>query len=172
MHVLSNCSFCVSHSSRSKAKSCPIRLPMGPDGASPQTHTHIAERHSFVFLKFSGTTTQNLTGKTTFLRRVSLAKLPVKFAAELVGKMFGKQLLEKPSLIFLEKPPKKFHLHISPFSKRAINTSQEPCLLLKSAQGNNSGQGTLCVHALQIERQARGTKRVPKLGFPVLFAVT
>ena len=49
-----------------------------------------------------------------------------------------------------KKPPNKFHLQIPPFSKRAIDTSQEPCLpSLRSARGNSSGQGTLCVHALQ-----------------------
>ena len=38
----------VSHSWRSKVKFCPIRLPIVPHDASSPTHTHHAERHSFV----------------------------------------------------------------------------------------------------------------------------
>ena len=58
---------CGSHSPRSKVQSCAIRLPIGPHGACP--HTHHAERHSFVFLKFSGMKTQNLTARTTTIVR-------------------------------------------------------------------------------------------------------
>ena len=43
-----------------QGKSCPICLPIGPHGASPHTHT-MPRVIFFVFLKFSGTTTQNLT---------------------------------------------------------------------------------------------------------------
>ena len=104
---------CGSHSPRSKVQSCAIRLPIGPHGACP--HTHHAERHSFVFLKFSGMTTQNLTARTTTIvcfgtsfgeifhwrnlpgeicwrnlpgeicRRNLLANLPAKFAGEICG---------------------------------------------------------------------------------------
>ena len=58
---------CGSHSPRSKVQSCAIRLPVGPHGACP--HTHHAERHAFVFLKFSGMTDQNLTARTTTIVR-------------------------------------------------------------------------------------------------------
>ena len=87
-----------------------IRLSIGPHGACPH-HTYHAERHSFVFLKFSGTTTQNLTARTTTIVRFgtsfgedcSLAKfawrnvlakfawrnLPAKFAAEICQRNSG-----------------------------------------------------------------------------------
>ena len=54
---------CGSHSPRFKVQSCAIRLPIGRHVVCP--HTHHAERHSFVFLKFSGMTTQHLTARTT-----------------------------------------------------------------------------------------------------------
>ena len=102
---------CGSHSPRSKVQSGAIRLPIRPHGACP--HTHHAERHSFVFLKFSGMITQNLTARTTAIvrfgtsfgeifhwrnlpgeicwrnlsgeicRRNLLANLPAKFAGEI-----------------------------------------------------------------------------------------
>ena len=87
---------------------------------------HHAERHSFVFLKLSGTASQNLTARTkTKLRcggsfgemfhwrnlpgEICQRNLPAKFAAELVGELFGEKMLVKPNLIFGEKPPKTFH---------------------------------------------------------------
>ena len=115
-----------------------IRLPIGPHGACP--HTHHAERHSFVFHKFSGMTTQNLTARTKTIvcfgtsfgeifhwrnlpGEICLAKfavkicwricqrnLPAKFAAEFVGEIFGENSLVKTSLIFGEKPPLKISL--------------------------------------------------------------
>ena len=104
---------CGSHSPRSKVQSCAIRLLIGPHVVCP--HTHHAERHSFVFLKFSGMTTQHLTARTTTIvcfgtsfgeifhwrnlpgeicwlnlpgeicRRNLLANLPSKFAGEICG---------------------------------------------------------------------------------------
>ena len=88
--------------------------------------THHAERHSVVFLKFLGTTTQNLTARTTtilcfwgvFRRNVSLAKfawrnlpgkfawrnLPAKFAGEICRrKLPAKFAAEFVGEIFGEK---------------------------------------------------------------------
>ena len=54
--------------------------------------------------------------------------LPCEIAAEFVGDIFGKKILVKPNLIFGENAPKN-QLQAAPFSKCAIDTSQEPCLL-------------------------------------------
>ena len=116
---------CGSHSPRSKVQSGAIRLPIGPHGACP--HTHHAERHSFVFLKFSGMTTQNLTARTTTIvrfgtpfgeifhwrklpgeicwrnlsgeicRRNLLANLPAKFAGEICGGICRRNFRRKKS---------------------------------------------------------------------------
>ena len=106
-----------------QGKSCPIRLPVGPHGACP--HTHHAERHSFVFLKFSGMTTQNLTARTTTIVRfgtsfgeifhwrnlpgeICLAKfawrnLPAKFAGEIGWRNWRQNLRRNLSAKFLAK---------------------------------------------------------------------
>ena len=114
---------CGSHSPRSKVQSCAIRLPIGTHGACPRTHH--AERHSFVFLKFSGMTTQNLTARTTTIvrfgtslrRNISLAKFawrnllaksawrnfPSKFAGEFASEICRRNLRRNLSAKFSAK---------------------------------------------------------------------
>ena len=129
---------CGSHSPKSKVQSCAIRLLIGPRGACP--HTHHAERHSFVFLKFSGVTTQNLTARTTTIVRFGTSfgeifhwqtlpgeicrrKLPGeicqrnlldKFASEIcwrnLSANFSAKKKIKTILIFGEKPPPNISL--------------------------------------------------------------
>ena len=119
---------------------------------------------------------RNLSGE--ICRRNLLANLPVKFAGEICGRIcrqnFRRKTFGKDKPDFRRKTtPKKFHLQTPPFSKRAIDTSQKPCLLSsRPARGSSSGQGTQCVQALQTPAPSKRHEEVPKLGFSVIFAVT
>ena len=74
-------------------------------------------------------------------------------------KMFGKT---KPD--FRQKTTQTNFTCISAILKTCHRHIPRTLPSLRSARGNSSGQATLCVHALQIERQLRGTKRGTKAG--------
>ena len=95
---------CVSHSSRSKVKSHPIRLPMGPHGAS--SHTPCREaffcvsqvlRHDNPKLGSRMTTALCFWG--VFRRNISLAKIcQAKFDGEICLSKFAGKICRRNSL--------------------------------------------------------------------------
>ena len=96
---------------------------------------------------------RNLPGEIR--RRNLLANLPAKFVGEICGgicrRNFRQKKLVKTSRIFRRKTtPKNFtcKLHRSQ-NVPSTHPKNPACFFSRSARGSSSGQGTLCVHALQ-----------------------
>ena len=173
---------CVGNSSGSKMR-------FGPHGASP--HTPRREAYSFVFLKFSGRTSQNLTARTTtklcfggsfgemfdwrnLPGEICLRNLPGEICRRnLLVKFAGESCLlnlsAKLSPIFGESRPN--------FSTCKLHRSQKappthPKTLAFSVVGPKETAEVkgLCVFTIcRLERQARGTMRGAKAGCSLSF---
>ena len=140
--------------------------------------THHAERHSFVVLKFLGTTTQNLTARTTTIlcfwgslggKILHWRNMPgeicgeiclAKFAGEIAGEScrqicggicrqnFRQKRLVKTSLIFGEKPLQKISLATSTVLKTRHRPIPRTLPSLRLAQRKQAEVKGLCVFAL------------------------
>ena len=129
-------------------------------------HTHTPERHSFVFLKFSGTTTQNLTARTTI--KLCFGGLSAKyFTGEICLAKFAGEIRRNISRKYFDKAKCD--------SRRKPAPQKITCKLHRSQNVPSREQvrsrDSVCSRSADSSAKQEARRGVPKLGFSVLFAV-